>query len=177
MTTREYVGTGITVHWDSDRCFHSEHCTMGLPAVFDRTARPWVGLDGADPDRVAAVIDTCPSGALSYTRTDGAPNGRRGGGDGEDPGPSIAVDPSWTISPAAPGTTPVRITPLPDGQLAVEGPVALTQADGTVKVSQHWQLCRCGHSGTKPVCDGSHTRVGFTDPGAPPPATPEEARP
>jgi uncharacterized Fe-S cluster protein YjdI len=98
MTTRDYAGAGITVHWDSDRCFHSERCTRGLPEVFDDTVRPWVDPGGADADRIAAVIDTCPSGALSYTRTDGVANGPRGRAPGEDPTRSTAVDPTWTRS-------------------------------------------------------------------------------
>jgi CDGSH-type Zn-finger protein len=27
-------------------------------------------------------------------------------------------------------------------------------------------LCRCGHSETKPICDGAHRRVGFQAPAA-----------
>jgi uncharacterized Fe-S cluster protein YjdI/CDGSH-type Zn-finger protein len=175
MATREYEGNGITVHWESDRCLHSERCTMGLPAVFDPDARPWVHPDGASADDVAAVIDTCPSGALSYTRTDGAPNGRRGRASGEDPAPSLAVDPAWesTSFDTATGLTPtlVTITPLTNGPLSVVGCVGVTQSDGTVTVAQRLQLCRCGHSGSKPICDGSHARVGFTAPGAPMPSS------
>jgi uncharacterized Fe-S cluster protein YjdI len=101
MATRDYVGIGVTVHWDGDRCFHSERCMKGLPTVFDEAARPWVTLDGADAAAVAAVIDTCPSGALSYTRTDGAPNGRRGRAANEDPAASVAADRNWRTQPVA----------------------------------------------------------------------------
>lgn len=175
MATREYAGNGIVVHWDSDRCVHSERCTSGLPAVFDRSQRPWVRLDGADADDVAAVIDTCPSGALSYTRTDGVPNGRRGRAPGDDPSPSIAMDPEWMS--VAIGSAPnsvsalVTITPLANGPLSVIGPIGLIAPDGTVSVVPRCELCRCGQSASKPYCDGSHALVGFTAPGAtsPPP--------
>jgi hypothetical protein len=61
--------------------------------VFDATATPWVQPDAEPADAIAATIDTCPSGALSYTRTDGAPNGRRGFAADEDPTAAQAPDP------------------------------------------------------------------------------------
>jgi CDGSH-type Zn-finger protein len=63
----------------------------------------------------------------------------------------------------------VTITPLTNGPLSVVGTVGITQPDGTVEVAARWELCRCGHSGSKPACDGSHARVGFIAPGAPKP--------
>jgi hypothetical protein len=41
---------------------------------------------------LAAVIDTCPSGALSYTRTDGQTHGRRGHRADEDPAAARQAD-------------------------------------------------------------------------------------
>ena len=92
MATRDYVGEGSTIHWDSARGAHSGRCVAGSPSVFDAKATPWVQPDGAPADAIAATIDTCPSGALSYTRTDGAPNGRRGHGIDEDPAAATAPD-------------------------------------------------------------------------------------
>lgn len=160
MTRREYEGDGITVHWDSDRCIHSELCVLGAPSAFDHEARPWVNLERASADEVARVIDTCPSGALSYTRTDGEPNGRRGHAPTEDPSASVRADGDGTVIPT--------VTPLPNGPLLVRGGIAIAQADGTVEVVQGATLCRCGQSSSKPNCDGTHARVGFVAPGSVP---------
>lgn len=62
-----------------------------------------------------------------------------------------------------------RITPLADGPLKYErqagdGPRgALVDARGReLDPADEVLLCRCGHSASKPFCDFSHVRVGFT---------------
>src|SRR5690606_4900778 len=150
-------------------CIHSERCTAGAPNVFNRSARPWVDPNGESAEVVAQVIDTCPSGALSYTRTDGGVNGRRGRTLDEDPAAAIAAD--WESSGRAGAdadTAPsVVITPQLDGPLVVDGAIALTQPDGSMEAVTRVTLCRCGQSKSKPRCDGSHTRVAFKAPGVP----------
>ena len=91
MTTRTYVGAGITIHWDGDRCVHAQRCVDGAPSVFDRQADPWVNPAAGTAAEIARVVDRCPSGALSYTRRDGAPSGRRGRVEGDDPAASSAA--------------------------------------------------------------------------------------
>ena len=68
-----------------------------------------------------------------------------------------------------------RITPKPNGPLIVEGPVKIVTPDGRElavpprkdgRPAEVVVLCRCGGSRTKPFCDGSHKRNGFSD--APP---------
>lgn len=49
------------------------------------------------------------------------------------------------------------------GPLIVAGPVTIKTADGEVVARQAKSaLCRCGHTGNAPFCDGSHQRVGFS---------------
>src|SRR5216117_1587674 len=68
-----------------------------------------------------------------------------------------------------------RITPKPNGPLVVEGPVKIVTPDGRElpvpprkdgRPAEVVVLCRCGGSATKPFCDGTHKRNGFSD--APP---------
>lgn len=44
-----------------------------------------------------------------------------------------------------------------NGPLLVTGPVTITDADGNqFESADIVALCRCGHSGKKPFCDGTH---------------------
>ena len=57
----------------------------------------------------------------------------------------------------------VRIRPLKNGPLEVSGPVDVVDADGNARTADEATiyLCRCGHSSTKPFCDGTHKKVAF----------------
>ena len=65
-----------------------------------------------------------------------------------------------------PGAT---ITPYRDGPLIVRGDFRLVDSDGAEidPGRRTIALCRCGRSGIKPFCDGSHKRSGFSAPSAP----------
>jgi CDGSH-type Zn-finger protein len=57
----------------------------------------------------------------------------------------------------------VTIKATRNASYRVSGPITLLDADGnplTFEGDEVW-LCRCGHSESKPFCDGSHARVGF----------------
>ncbi len=56
----------------------------------------------------------------------------------------------------------VSVKPAPDGPLLLEGNVVLS-GSGELRPIAKAALCRCGASGNKPFCDGSHRNVGFTD--------------
>jgi CDGSH-type Zn-finger protein len=57
---------------------------------------------------------------------------------------------------------PVTVTVRPNGPYVIEGRIVVRTVDGTVlepppaKVPGIIKLCACGHSQTKPFCDGSH---------------------
>lgn len=63
---KEYENADIVVRFDASACIHSGNCIRGLSAVFDVQRRPWVNVDAATAGDIAAQIEKCPSGALTY---------------------------------------------------------------------------------------------------------------
>jgi CDGSH-type Zn-finger protein len=93
--------------------------------------------DNSTADKVAAVVEQCPSGALHYVRKDG--------GAAEIPDEQNALLVSR------------------DGPLFIRGELELLLPDGSVSKETRLTLCRCGASTHKPYCDNSHLRVHFED--------------
>lgn len=129
-------GTGITVRDDRSICVHAGFCGT-------RVANVWGQVGATDEStvraQVIAMIEHCPSGALTY---------RFEGHDGD-------VE---ELRAAA-------IAVTDDGPLWVTGGVPVSTANGAVETRARVTLCRCGASGNKPLCDGSHKEAGFHDRG------------
>ncbi len=59
-----------------------------------------------------------------------------------------------------------KITVNHNGSIRVEGDFEIVDPLGNpfgLAGRTMISLCRCGHSGNKPFCDGSHKTCGFTD--------------
>lgn len=138
-----YENDAIRVTFDASRCIHFAACVRGLPRVFNPRKRPWVAPDEATPDEIADVVERCPTGALHHERKDG--------------GPAEVPDAENSVLVSANGPVYLR------GELEVMG------AYNTVaRKDTRLALCRCGHSRSKPYCDGSHAAAGFSDPAVAP---------
>ena len=61
----------------------------------------------------------------------------------------------------------VEVTAQENGSYKVTGRFEIIGSDGhRIARKTEAYLCRCGASGNKPFCDGSHKRLGFTKPGS-----------
>jgi len=66
---KTYTGDTIEIGFEMKRCIHARNCFLKLPQVFDPEKRPWVSPDAAPAEEIAAMIRTCPSGALTFRMT------------------------------------------------------------------------------------------------------------
>ena len=134
--TKTFEGQAVVVKDDRSLCMHAGFCG-------NRVSNVWkmVG-DTADTQvraQVMAMIEKCPSGALSYALE---PEGE-------------LVEPSL----------PQEIGVTPDGSLWVSGGITIERSDGQpFEPRNRVTLCRCGQSSKKPLCDGTHKDIGFSDP-------------
>ena len=135
-----YPGSEIDVAWDGNLCIHVGECTRARGDLFESGRNPWCEPDRGEVDTVTAVVERCPTGALSYVRKDG--------------GPSESPPPENSIVVANQGPLYAR------GELVIDG--APAEAPG---LRTRAALCRCGLSANKPFCDNSHEAADFSDRG------------
>ena len=133
---KRYEKDGFTVVWKPAKCIHSEICVKTLPDVYRPSEKPWIRPEKASVEELKAQIDKCPSAALTYEDAD-------------------------TEAQKAPTET-TEMQVIKGGPLMVKGNIALEGADGSVQTLDGTSaFCRCGASGRKPFCDGSHRKVTF----------------
>jgi CDGSH-type Zn-finger protein/ferredoxin len=54
------------------------------------------------------------------------------------------------------------IRPAPDGPYLVKGLRSFSNRKGAIPIRATMALCRCGGSASKPFCDGTHAKIGFS---------------
>ena len=59
------------------------------------------------------------------------------------------------------GAGKLTITPVPNGPNRCDGPLIVQDIEGCEWSATTALLCRCGGSGRKPFCDGTHKKNGF----------------
>jgi CDGSH-type Zn-finger protein/uncharacterized Fe-S cluster protein YjdI len=151
-TLYRYVAAHAIVTWDKSVCRHAAECVRGLPGVFDPKAKPWIAPHAVTFDALAATIACCPSGALALLHPDG----------------TLAVASGTPLRVAEMTATVLKVRP--NGPNVVTGNVVVAGARASsARSSKTVVLCRCGKSRDKPFCDGTHTKIGFVDPGILPP--------
>ena len=140
--TKKYTNGEVTIVWKPSVCIHSRICwqaATGLPEVFNPAERPWIKPEGASTERIIEHIRKCPSGALSFYMNEEAE--------------SVAEVQAESLVEVA-----------PNGPLLVYGNITVKDKDGTeTHKNKVTAFCRCGQSGNKPYCDGTHLKVGFKD--------------
>ncbi|HHV65803.1 MAG TPA: hypothetical protein GXX46_12165 [Peptococcaceae bacterium] len=141
---RTYQNQDLIVYWEPENCIHVGYCIRELPSVFNKKNRPWIDINGAPPEEIIKLIDTCPSGALRYS----LPEGSR-------------VDPNLAKGPGSlhyrSEAPRVEVRLVASGPILIKGPSALYDESGELlKTGDALSLCRCGKTKNPPFCDGSH---------------------
>lgn len=133
---RRYTSEEVDVTWSKTRCIHAAECVNRLQAVFDTAKKPWIQPGNSTADRVAEVVERCPSGALHHIRKDGG------------------------TAESTPQENTAEV--WPNGPTAFRGDLSIQGATVDLPDETRATLCRCGASEHKPFCDNSHQKIEFT---------------
>jgi CDGSH-type Zn-finger protein/ferredoxin len=124
-----YAGEEVTVTYNPLICSHAAECGRVAPDVFNPNQKPWVQPDKGSRNAVESVIAHCPSGALALALGDTVTH--------------LVADRA-------------RIEVARDGPYYVREAEIAEPHPGQGACRRKYVLCRCGKSGIKPYCDGSH---------------------
>lgn len=132
-----YATTEMVMRDDRSICEHAGFCSNRVTSV-------WKMVKNGDTDdsvaraQLMAMVERCPWGALTFRLAE----------EGADVEPGLRAG----------------IGVVDGGPLFVTGGVPGRRADGRyLETRNRMTLCRCGGSGNKPLCDGSHQKNGFAD--------------
>jgi CDGSH-type Zn-finger protein len=129
-------GTRIIVKKDPSLCMQSGYCGLRDAGMNQLVAAT---NDTRVRSLVMAMVERCPSGALTYRI--------------EASGPDIEPDLPQQIAVTTELTSDGPIA----GPLWVTGGIPVERSDGQpFETRNRVTLCNCGHSGSKPLCDGTH---------------------
>ena len=132
-----YEGKEITIHFNRSICAGSSKCVHGLATVFKSgDSSNWIYPDNDTNDKIIKTVNSCPSGALSYSI-----KGKK------------MVDDRITA----------KISIVKNGPYMVEGVKLEGMPTPTNFSTTKYTLCRCGHSKNRPFCDYSHAENNWSD--------------
>lgn len=131
-----YPGSEVSVTYNPLLCTHAAECGRLASHIFNPAQKPWVQPDKGTAQEVRAVVAACPSGALALGDVEIREHLQADRAE-------IAVEkngPYWVHDVTAP------VPPQGEGMSEAK-----------------YVLCRCGQSGNKPFCDGSHRDLKWRD--------------
>lgn len=132
-TLLPYKGEQLTVLYNPRLCSHAGECGRLSSAAFNPGRKPWIDPDAVSVTEIENVVRACPSGALQ-------------------------IEGRGHLSPEVASIRVER-----------NGPYRVTRAEldagsaGEGASAEKMVLCRCGLSGNKPWCDGSHSDSDWKD--------------
>jgi CDGSH-type Zn-finger protein len=131
-----FRGTHLIVKNDLCLCMNSGFCGMRDTSLYQVVA---ASEDTKRRSLAIAMVERCPSGALTYQIEEGQP----------DIEPDLPRQIADTTEITAGG--PIR------GPLWVTGYIEIVRSDGQPFIPRNRvTLCNCGRSKNKPLCDGTH---------------------
>ena len=132
-----YPGSGIiAIHFDTALCCESGFCGNRSTKV-EKMAEKTDDIQVST--QVIGMIEHCPSGALTYQF------------EGEEADNEVDLPRQIAFTTEITSEGPIR------GPFWVTGGILIERADGKpFERRSRVTLCNCGHSRSKPLCDGSH---------------------